>query len=211
MKLRTLVLLVLFISTLVAQNHSYILSHDGLVDQRAQIKINQIGTEIKEKIGTSIFLHIIKDNNIDMKLSREERIIQMREYDKQVLSRLTKKELTNYIILTLATDQIYANILMSNNLKDVIDKNDILNGYVIPLLASMDKNALSAKTSAACFNGYAQIADVLAENKGIELVSSIGSEGKTAATIWKIFMYSMVFVGIVSYILIILRERKMKK
>ena len=211
MRLKFLLILALVISTLTAKDNSFILLHDGLIDQRAQIKINEIGTEVKEKLATSIFLHIIENNGINMTLSREERIKLMRKYDEKVLARLSKEELKNYVILTLATDQKYANILMSPNLKDIIDKGDILSGYVIPLLASKDKNTLFAKTSAACLNGYAQIGDSLAEHKGIKLTSSIGSAGKTAGTIWKMFMYSMVLIGIIAYSIIVMRQRKYKK
>jgi len=191
-----------------AKETNFILLHDGLVDPRAQDKINQIGTEVKEKLGISIFLHIIKNNGIDMNKSREERIKKMRKFDKKVLSEINLK--TNYIILTLAIEQKYANILISPDLKDTIDKSDILSGYVIPLLASKDKNTLFAKTSAACLNGYAQIGDSLAQNKHIKLISSIGSEGKTAGTIWKVFMYTMVLVGIMSYSIIVMKQRKYK-
>ena len=207
MKLRILVLLVLFISTLVAQNHSYILSHDGLVDQRAQIKMNQIAEEIKLKLNINLYLYVTKNNNITEQYGAE-RDNRSREFENKVLDLIDTKN--NYVVLILAIDQKWLNIRMSSELKDIIDIKDIRE-YLRPLLASKDKNTLSAKISAACFNGYAQIADVLAEDKGIELISSIGSEGKIAGTIWKVFMYSMVLIGIISYILIIIRERKMKK
>ncbi len=206
MKLKLLLILALFITTSYAKNTQFILVHDGLIDQRAQEKINQIGIEAQIKLKTNIYLHTIENNGIDMKLSRDERIAKMRAFDKSVLSKFNKNE--SFVVLTLSIDQMYANILMSPNLVDIVDKNDILDGYVIPLLASKDKNTLFAKTSAACLNGYAQIADSLASNKNIELESSIGSSGKTAGTIWKVFMYSLVLFGIVAYSIIILKQRK---
>ncbi len=209
MKFKFLLLLLMVISTLNAKETNFILLHDGLIDQRAQAKINQIGNEVKDKLGISIYLHIVENNAIDMKISREKRILKMREYDKKVLAKLPK--IKSYAILTLAIDQKYANILLSPDLKDIIDKGDILSGYVIPLLASKDKNSLFAKTSAACLNGYAQIGDSLADNKGLTLTSSIGSAGKTAGTIWKVFMYSMVLIGIFLYAVVIMKQRKNKK
>ncbi len=209
MKLKFLLAFILVITTLNAQDNKFILLHDGLIDQRAQDKIKQIGTEVQEKLKIDIYVHIIENNSINMDLPRGERIIQMREFDKKVLSKL--KQTQNYAVLTLVIDQMYANILMSDNLKNIIDKDDILSGYVIPLLASKDKNSLFAKTSAACLNGYAQIADSLANNKNIKLESSIGSEGKIAATIWKVFMYTLVLFGIGAYTVIIMKQKKVKK
>jgi ABC-type antimicrobial peptide transport system permease subunit len=101
--------------------------------------------------------------------------------------------------------------LLSDDLKDIVDKDDVLGGYVIPLLASKDKNSLMAKASAATLNGYAQIADSIAAYKNIKLKSSIGNEGKVTGTIWKVFMYTMVVTGIVLYVVIIMREKKYKK
>jgi hypothetical protein len=106
---------------------------------------------------------------------------------------------------------MYANILMTDDLKNIIDKDDILDGYVIPLLASKDKNTLFAKTSAAVLNGFAQIADSIAKSKNIKLKSSIGNEGKVAGTIWKMLMYTLVLTGIILYAVIIMREKKYKK
>ena len=100
---------------------------------------------------------------------------------------------------------------MSDDLKNIIDRDDILDNYVIPLLASKDKNTLFAKTSAAVLNGFAQMADSIANSQNIKLDSSIGSEGKTASSIWKVFMYTLVVIGLFSYVVIILRERKYKK
>jgi hypothetical protein len=191
-----------------ANNKQFILLHDGLIDKRAQEKINQIGAEVKKRLDKNIYLHIIENNGIKLSLPRKERIKQMRLYDKQIISKLPSKN--NYAVLVLSIDQMYANILLSSNLKNIIDKDDILDGYVIPLLASKDKNTLMAKVSASVLNGYAQIADSLAENKNIKLNSSIGSSGKTAGTIWRVFIYFLVVVGIVSYFFIILRQRKTK-
>ena len=187
-------------------NSSFILNDSGLLDPRAKDKITQIGQEVKQKLNINIYVDLKGTNGIDMDLPRSQRIKLTREKDKEIL----KKVKPNYIVLVLALQQMYANILLPKEYENLIDKNDILDGYVVPLLASHDKNKLSAKASAAVLNGYAQIADSLAEQKGIKLKSSIGSQGKIASTIWKMFMYSVVLFGIVAYFIIILRERKYK-
>jgi len=207
LKLKIILLFVFIVTTLNATSTKFIINHDGLLDQRAQTKINQIGIEVQNKLQSNLYVYIIENNGIVMKTAREERINKIREFDKKILKDLRG----SYSVLILSIDQMYANILSSEDLKDKIDKRDILDGYVIPLLASKDKNTLFAKTSAATLNGYAQIADSLAEQNDIKLESSIGSEGKTASTIWRVFMYSLVLIGIVSYVFIILREKKIIK
>jgi len=207
LKFKLLFLLSIFTITLQAAQSRYILNTSGYLDPRAAIKITQIGDEVKQKLGVNIYLDIKGNNGIDLELPMKERIKLMKQQEKDLVKNLAKP----YVLLALALDQQYTNILYSGIPKDAIDKDDILNGYVIPLLAAKDKNTLQSKISAAVFNGYAQIADSLAEQKGIKLISSIGSEGKIAGTIWRVFMYTMVLIGIIAYVIVILREKKYKK
>lgn len=199
-------ILMLAISSLFA--NSVILKHDGLIDQRAQDKINEIALEAKERLGINIYTYITENNGIDPALPREQRREMMKKFENTLIGSLGSKK--SYVILVLSIDQKYASILASKDIMSKINKDDILDGYVIPLLASKDKNSLFAKTSAATLNGVAQIADSLAQQQGIELKSSIGSGGKTASSIWKVFMYSLVVFGIVAYAVIIMRQRKYK-
>jgi ABC-type antimicrobial peptide transport system permease subunit len=204
---KLLLLVLLFITKLSGNQNPYILTHDGLIDQRAQLKIMEIGNETKSKLNVNLYVDIKENNGINPKEDRKIRMILMKKKELSLVAGLIKP----YAILTISVDQLYANILMSENLKDIIDKDDILDNYVIPLLASKDKNRLFAKTSASILNGYAQMADSIADSQNIKLDSSIGSEGKTASSIWKVFMYTLVVIGLLSYIVIIMREKKYKK
>jgi hypothetical protein len=213
LKFKFLTIILLFTVSLYGTTENFILNTSGLLDQRASEKINTIGDEVKAKMGVNIYLDIKGDNGINVELEREERISMMKQKEADLIAGV-QKDLNNthsFVILTLALDQQYANILYSDDLKNVIDKDAILDGYVIPLLAAQDKNTLNAKVSAAALNGYAEIADSLAERKGIQLLSSIGSEGKVASSIWKVFMYTLVVIGIVLYFIIILKEKKIKR
>lgn len=207
MKSKILILLSFLIIGINASANPYILTHDGLIDQRAQEKIFQIGSEVKSKLNVNLYISIRENNGIDMKKSIVERRKLMKEYEQFI----TKDLKGSYAVLAIVTDQQYTNILMTDDLKDIIDRDDVLDSYVIPLLASKDKNSLFAKTSAALLNGYAQMGDSIANSRDIKLDSSIGSEGKTAGTIWRVFMYTVVTIGILLYALIVLKERKFKK
>jgi len=197
----------LLVTVANGNQNPHILTHDGLIDKRAQDKIFEIGQEVKEKLGVNIYIDIKENNGIDPKANRETRISLMKEKENELINRADKP----YVILTIAIDQLYSNILYTEDLKYIIDKDDILDNYVIPLLASKDKNTLFAKTSAATLNGFAQIGDSIANSKNIVLTSSIGSEGKTASSLWKVFMYFLVLTGLFAYVIIILKERKYKK
>jgi len=200
------------IATLIAAPKTYIVNHSGLMDDRAYSKINTIGDEVSTKLGVEIYLDIKGSNQIDPKLPREQRYKQVKALEQKLLTEVKSTTTKPFIILTMAIDQYYTNILYSNEeLKKTVSKDDILDDYVIPLLASHDKNMRKSKVSAASLNGYAQIADELGEWKNIKLESSIGSEGKVVSEVWKIFMYTMVFIGIISYSIVVMREKKAKK
>lgn len=211
--MKFLTIILFFIVSLYGNTENYILNTGGLLDQRAAEKINTIGNEVEEKLGIKIYLDIKGDNGINPELEREARISMMKQKEADLVASV-QNDLNNtrsFVILSLALDQQYANIIYSDDLKTIIDKDSILDEYVIPLLAAKDKNTLKSKVSAATLNGYAEIADSLAKSKNIQLISSIGSEGKVASSIWKVFMYTIVVVGIFLYVLIILKERKIKR
>ncbi|MDD2894764.1 MAG: hypothetical protein PHG81_01975 [Aliarcobacter sp.] len=195
-------LLFFFCQNLSAQN--YILNDDKLIDDRAKEKINQIGAETKSKLGVNIYIYAKSTLGLDENITTKDKIDFIRNNENQIISSLEKP----YVLLSISVEETHVNLLFSDEFKNVLDKNDILDGYVVPLLASNDKNTLFAKVSAASLNGYAAIADTIAESKKIKLESSIGNEGKISSTIWRVLMYTIVVFGLLAYTYAILRKRK---
>ncbi len=197
-------LLLFFISPIQASKIDFVLSSDGLIDPRAIEKINQIGSEVQTKTGTKIYVFAKNNYNISNNLTMEEKLKMTKEYESNILKTLSG----SYVLLSISVEQTHVNLFTSPDLKETIDKNEVLNDYVIPLLASKDKNQIYAKVSAALFNGYAQIADEVAQSKNITLETGIESSGKTFGTIWKVFMYFVIVTGIAAYTVAVLRAKK---
>ncbi len=181
-----------------------ILNDDSLIDQRAKDKINQIGDEAKSKLGVNIYVYAKSTLGLDENIKTKEKIEAIKNFENQILINIEKP----YVLLTIAVEETHVNLLFSDDLKNQINKNEILDGYVVPLLASKDKNTLFAKVSAATLNGYAAIADTLAESKNIKLESSIGNSGKVSSTIWRVVMYTLIVLGLLAYTYAILKKRK---
>lgn len=201
-KVGVLSLLLFLYSNAFAQ--SYILNDDDLIDSRAKDKILQIGEEVKSKLGVNIYLYVKGSLGLNPKIDTKEKITYIKNYEADILKTLSNP----YVILTIALEETHVNLYFSDSLKHFLDKNDILDGYVVPLLASKDKNTLAAKISAASLNGYAAIADILAKSQNIELQSSIGNSGKVSSTIWRVFIYFLVVTGLLAYIYAVLKKRK---
>lgn len=195
--------LLLFLSTSLYAG-KFVLSSDSLVDPRAAEKIEQIGSESQSRLGVNIYVYAKQTLGLNENISTKDKIKYIKDYEAQIEKSLIKP----YVLLTMAVEDTHVNLIVSSKLKEIVDKNDILNGYVVPLMASKDKNSTYAKASAAILNGYAAIADTIAETKGIELESSIGSSGKVAGTVWRVFMYTLVVAGILLYTFAVLRRKK---
>ncbi len=205
LKIGVIFSLLLFLSQNILADR-FILSDDGLIDPRAQEKINQMGLESKEKLGVNIYLYVKSTYGLGDKIKGKDKIIYLKDHEAKVLEVLKKP----YALMTMSIDEQHVNLVVSKSLEKIIDKNDILDGYVVPLLASKDKNTLYAKVSAASLNGYAAMADIIAQEQNIELESSIGSQGKIASTIWRVMMYTLVVIGLLVYTFVILREKRRK-
>ena len=195
-------LLFLFCQNLTAQ--TLILNDDKLIDDRAKEKINQIGTETKSKLGVNIYVYTKSTLGLDENIKTKDKLEVIKNHENQLLTILEKP----YVLLSVFVEETHVNLLFSDELKDVLNKDDILDGYVVPLLASKDKNTLFAKVSAATLNGYAAVADTIAESKNVKLESSIGNAGKISSTIWRVVMYTMIVVGLLAYTYAVLRKRK---
>ncbi|MCP4971268.1 MAG: hypothetical protein GY932_11845 [Arcobacter sp.] len=187
---------------IIASN--FILNHDGLIDPRAISKIEEIGTESKNKLGVNIYVYAKQSLGLVEKMPTKEKIDFIKNYEATLLKDLIKP----YVLLTMAVEDTHVNLIISSSLKQVVDKNEILNDYVVPLLASKDKNSTYAKASASILNGYAAISDTIAKSKNIKLESSIGSSGKVTGTIWRVFMYTLIVVGLLFYIYAVLKRKK---
>ena len=195
-------LLLFLCSNLSAQQ--FILNDDKLIDDRAATKINEIGAEVKSKLGVNVYVHVKGTLGLDSKMPTKEKIEYIKTYESNILRDLESP----YVILTVALEETHVNLYFSESLKDIIDKNSILNDYVVPLLASKDKNTLPLKISAAALNGYSGIADSLANSKNIVLEKNIGNEGKVSSTIWRVFVYFLVISGLLAYTYAVLKKRK---
>ena len=183
---------------------NFIINDDNLIDSRAKTKIDEIGGEVKAKLGVNVYVHVKGTLGLDSKMPTKEKIEYIKTYESNILRDLESP----YVILTVALEETHVNLYFSESLKDIIDKNSILNDYVVPLLASKDKNTLPSKIRSAALNGYSRVADSLANSKNIVLEKNIGNEGKVSSTIWRVFVYFLVISGLLAYTYAVLKKRK---
>ena len=182
----------------------FILEGKKNIDPRAIEKIDSMGNELFVKTGVNVYIYAVERYGNKMHKDSKSKI----EFIKSFESNITKELKDPFVLLTLSVDDQHINIKYSDELKSAIDKNHILDRNIIPLLISKDKNSVYAKVSAAVLNGYAAITDSIADSKGVKLESSIGSEGTTFSSIWRIFMYTIISIGLLAYIYSMFSSRR---
>ena len=196
-------------SSLSADVFNPILCNDNALDSRVITKLTDIANEVKSKTKFNVYVCIKGTyfDTVNEKRDIKEKITKIKDFETKLITKANKP----YAILTISYIEKHVNILMTDELKKVIDKDDILDDYVIPLLSSYDKNDKRAKISAATLNGYSQIVSNIATAQNIKIKSNIGSEGKIAADIWRNFIYFMVIGGLILFGYTNYKERRMGK
>lgn len=185
---KLLILTFVFTTFLQAE---FILKNDSIVLEKAAVKIEEMSKELYEKTGITANL------SAQYKLPEGMGITQQGQA-------VAKDLKAPYALIIFSASDKQIDSILSEDLKD-IDKDEILDTYVIPLLVTYNKKvSQTQKYSAGLLNGMAELTDRLAKTKNIVLESSIGSESKDTyeviAMIVKIMMILTVFaVGRIWY------------
>jgi len=185
----------------------FILKGKESIDPRTIEKIDIMGNELFVKTGVSVYVYA-SNRYANKTFSDTKSKI---EFIKSFETNLIKDLQNPYVLLTISFQNQHVNILSSNELKTVVNRDTILSGYIIPLLASYDKNSPEAKMSAGLLNGYSAVVESVAESKAVTVDSIISGGGRTFALIWKIFMYIIVVVGLTVYSYALWKDKRKSK
>ncbi len=140
------------------------LFNDHLVSPKAADVIEQIGKELKEK--TSINGYLIATND------KIERGVSVYDFLKKYGS-LQKP----YVGIVFAPNSMRIHIIASDKkLLKAVDKGKVLD-YAIKVIASKDSNSLQSKYDVGLVQAYSELADEIANSKGVKLESTIKERG----------------------------------
>jgi uncharacterized membrane protein YgcG len=176
-------------------NASVIYTNDGVISQKVSDKLEEMGSELFEKSGISVYVAAPK--------SLEGQSIQ--EYEEKVANSLNSP----YVLFTLAKSEQQVDIIYSESLEGKFDKEKTLSpfpwsGTVIPLLSVKKDND---KYNAAILNGYADIVEQIANSYDIKLQSAIGNTNRDILFWVKMGIYAFVLVIILRYAYNLARKR----
>ncbi len=154
-------LLLLLLTNFINANSLF---NDHLVSPKAADVIENIGKELKEK--TSINGYLITTNN------KIERGVSVYDFLKKYGS-LQKP----YVGIVFAPNSMRIHIIASDKkLLKAVDKGKVLD-YAIKVIASKDSNSLQSKYDVGLVQAYSELADEIANSKGVKLDSTIKERG----------------------------------
>jgi len=105
--------------------------------------------------------------------------------------------------------KLFMSTFYSGSLDEFIENMSIGGGSIIPLLSQKAKEGqVLGKYSGAMFNGYADIAEQVAESKGTKLSNEIGNSNKYAIYGLKVFFYGTILLAIMRYMYIRVKRKR---
>jgi len=175
-----------------------------MIDPRSIEKIDSIGKELFVKTGVNVYIYASEHYSSETFSDTATKMAFIKSFESKIVNNLKDP----FVLITLSLDDTHVNLIQSQSLNGLVDKDKILNSYIVPLLASYDKNSVESKVSAALINGYSSTAEIVAEEKGLKLDSAIDGSGRTFAKIWKIFMYIIVLGGLLVYFYALWKDKR---
>ncbi len=214
--LTALIFTLIFSSTLFAE---YLYKDDVVQNPDLDQQINVIGKELFEKTGISLYLVMVRDleNNqsitdfeIDLMDQMQEPavVLTLVELKKQVdiLTRPTSLYNDfdkNRILSPNATfiGAVISSIMFGRSFDDIVEIMSSYGGTILPILAERAKGKdIISKYSVAMFNGYSDIAEEIAESKGVELSSAAGSGSKNFIHVLRFVFYGIILFAVFKYL-----------
>jgi len=189
--LRPFLFLILFSPILLFAQIHFILVNDAIMPSKEVEKIEQMGYELYEKTKVPVFVAAVAELNTTRPVD---------------ILRTVQKEYPTYILLYFSVKPTAVNIFASKDAEKLIDIDQILSplpwrGTIKPVMSPAFSKSESVKYEAALFNGYADIVDQVAESRGANLTSSVGSGSKTSFQIVRMIFYAILAFVVLQFVL----------
>jgi hypothetical protein len=193
---KSVTLKVLFL-TLLSSTFSqaqYLLKDEVIIVKEFDEKIQKIGEELKAKTGWNLYMIAVDDIG-------DQTLV---DFQKQFVSSFEKP----YAVLALAIKQGKhepgkmdervgrVGIYGTSGYETKMDKEDILRGTLYPLLGAKVKSDPRNKYITVMYNGYADIAEHIADSYDVTLESSSGNTNRTVINVLKFLFYAMILGAI---------------
>jgi len=214
--LYALILTIFFQTQLVAE---YLYKDEVIFNPSFNEEVEKLGSELHQKSGIALRLIMLKELPNSMSILEYEKellkefneptvLLIFSEMDSQVDIAVTDKVLYKYFdrkqVLSLVASPVQAftmAIFYADSFESFKEISSSYGGTIIPLLAGKAKKGNTlGKYSGSMYNGYADIAEQIAESKGVTLKNAVGNANKYSILVLKIVFYGTILIAIYMYI-----------
>ena len=196
MMIQAIARVTLLATLLTIFSHAHFLVNDYIITPRAAALMETMSKELTDKTDMHAYVIATKE-----KLDRG---VNLYEYSKQYDTNMTKP----YVLMIFVPNSTRIGLIPSSDeIKRMYDANDVKE-YAVNILKSADSNSIQSKYDLAIVQSYSELADELAQSKGVKLNSTIKDESKVLI---KILSY-IVWAGLILLIWIyVIRPRLHKE
>jgi len=213
--LTALIFSLLFSTSLFAE---YLYQDDVVQRDSFQAEIEEIGTELYEKTGISLYLVMVRDLDENQTIAQYELavakevkkpavILSFVELKKQVQILANPSSLYNefdkeQVLSPSATfiGAVISSIMFAKSFDDAKEFMSSYGGVILPILAERAKgDDIVNKYAVALFNGYSEIAEQIAASHNVELESAAGNSNIIGVDIVRTIFYGTIVFAIFGY------------
>ena len=213
--LTALILSLLFSNSLFAE---YLYKDDVVQRDSFQAEIEEIGTELYEKTGVSLYLVMKRDLDENQTIAEYE--LELAKELKQPAIILSFVELRKQVQILANPSSLYSDfdkemilspnasfigavitsIMFARSFDDVKEFMGNYGGVILPILAERAKgDDIVNKYAVALFNGYSEIAEQIAATHNVDLDSAAGSGNQIAVDVIRYIFYGTILYAIFGY------------
>ena len=152
--------------------------------------IQTLSAEIFHKTGVKVYIDVIDTFTLPSAYPTKQA---RKEYQEQLAQSLQSP----YVVVFLFVQERKFDFLSSEDLHEFLDSkklDSIYFDYMAPLLPEKEQELTPQRYSSIILNGYAEIADVIAEHYEVKLENNIETNGQGVRTFVRFVMYGMILV-----------------
>jgi len=208
--LAALILTLFFHTSLAAE---YLYKDEVIFNPAFNVEVEKIGSELYQKTGISLRLLMLKELPDGMSIVKYEQEL-IKEFNEPTIL-LTFSEMNSKVDILASESSLYEYFDKRQVLSPIsspvqafiiavatLDFSDMSSGgTILPLLSQKTKKGeVLGKYSGSMFNGYADIAEQIAESKNIVLENAVGNTNQNSILFLKVLFYGTIIYAIVLYI-----------
>lgn len=180
-------------------SQNFVLQNQGeILNPKSIDFIQQLSSELSEKTGIALYV-AVRDELVGEN-AKEARVA----WKEEILSSLKAP----YGVIFFVKSHKKIDIVLNPEIKG-IDSSEIITEYMVPILMQ-EKGLPNPKISASILNGYAQLADEIAESKKVSLENNliVDKSGSKNLVRYSIYVMLAIMFTIIALIYVFGRKKK---